>query len=474
MQDCRVLHLLDSAAMKRRVLAAVLPARSSLRELLQLALPVVVVQVGLMLMGVVDSIMVGRVSAAALAGVALGNVYFFAFAIFGTGVVMALDPVVSQAVGAGDEPAIARAVQRGLLLSALLTIPVSIPLCFAGPVLALLGQPADAVPIAHEYTLRIVPSVFPFFAFVVFRQTLQAMGRLAPIVWLTVLANLLNVWLDWSLVYGHFGMPALSANGAAWATTISRWAMMVGLVAVAWRDLHGHLRAVQPEVFRTAPLRRMIAIGAPIGVHMQLEFGVFGAVGLLMGRLGTDAVAAHQIALNLASLTFMVPLGVSAAATVLVGRAVGQGQPESVRHAARAALFVGVGFMCCTAILFIVVPSLFAMVYSRDVAVVALAASLIPIAGVFQVFDGLQAVSAGVLRGLADTRYPMVIGLVGFWLVGLPISLWLAFSMGLGPQGLWWGLVAGLVAVATLLLLRVRHRLGREMVRVVIDEGRRA
>ena len=460
--------------MPRHTLAAILPARSSLRELLQLAFPVVVVQVGLMLMGVVDSIMVGRVSAAALAGVALGNVYFFAFAIFGTGVVMALDPVVSQAVGAGDEPAIARAVQRGLLLSALLTIPVSIPLCFAGPVLALLGQPADAVPIAHEYTLRIVPSVFPFFAFVVFRQTLQAMGRLAPIVWLTVLANLLNVWLDWSLVYGHFGMPALSANGAAWATTISRWAMMVGLVAVAWRDLHGHLRAVQPEVFRTAPLRRMIAIGAPIGVHMQLEFGVFGAVGLLMGRLGTDAVAAHQIALNLASLTFMVPLGVSAAATVLVGRAVGQGQPESVRHAARAALFVGVGFMCCTAILFIVVPSLFAMVYSRDVAVVALAASLIPIAGVFQVFDGLQAVSAGVLRGLADTRYPMVIGLVGFWLVGLPISLWLAFSMGLGPQGLWWGLVAGLVAVATLLLLRVRHRLGREMVRVVIDEGRRA
>jgi MATE family multidrug resistance protein len=457
--------------MSRQAFAAILPARSSLRELLQLAFPVVVVQVGLMLMGVVDSIMVGRVSAAALAGVALGNVYFFAFAIFGTGVVMALDPVVSQAVGADDEPAIARAVQRGLLLSALLTIPVSIPLCFAGPVLALLGQPADAVPIAHSYTLRIVPSIFPFFAFIVFRQTLQAMGRLAPIVWLTVLANVLNTWLDWSLVYGHFGMPALGANGAAWATTISRWAMMVGLVAVAWPELHGHLRAVHPDVFRTAPLRRMIVIGAPIGVHMQLEFGVFGAVGLLMGRLGTDAVAAHQIALNLASLTFMVPLGVSAAATVLVGRAVGQGQPENVRNAARAALVVGVAFMCCTALLFTAVPSFFAGIYSRDIAVVSLAASLIPIAGVFQVFDGLQAVSAGVLRGLADTRYPMVIGLVGFWLVGLPVSLWLAFTMKLGPQGLWWGLVAGLVVVGLLLVLRVRHRLGRAMVRVVIDES---
>jgi MATE family multidrug resistance protein len=460
--------------MPRPTLLAALPPRAAFRELLKLALPVVVVQVGLMLMGVVDSIMVGRVSAAALAGVALGNVYFFAFAIFGTGVVMALDPVVSQAVGADDEPAIARAVQRGLLLSALLTIPVSIPLCFAGPVLALLGQPADAVPIAHSYTLRVVPSVFPFFAFIVFRQTLQAMGRLAPIVWLTILANLLNTWLDWSLVYGHSGMPALGANGAAWATTISRWAMVIGLLAVAWPELHGHLRSVHPDVFRTAPLRRMIAIGAPIGVHMQLEFGVFGAVGLLMGRLGTDAVAAHQIALNLASLTFMVPLGVSAAATVLVGRAVGQGQPANVRSAARAALIVGVAFMCCTAIIFTALPTLFARVYSEDVAVVTLAASLIPIAGVFQVFDGLQAVSAGVLRGLADTRYPMVIGLVGFWVVGLPISLWLAFPMRLGPQGLWWGLVAGLVAVGLLLVLRVRHRLRREMVRVVIDDGRKA
>jgi MATE family multidrug resistance protein len=455
--------------MRRPRLLPSLPRKAEFSELLNLALPVVVVQVGLMLMGVVDSIMVGRVSAAALAGVALGNVYFFAFAIFGVGVVMALDPVVAQVVGARDEPAIARAVQRGLLLSLLLTVPASVPLLFAGPLLTLLGQPADAVPIAHGYVLRMIPGVFPFFAFIVFRQTLQAMGRLRPIVWLTVLANLLNTLLDWTMVYGHWGMPAMGANGAAWATTISRWAMVLGLLAVAWPDLHGHLRALHPEVLRTAPLRRMLAIGAPIGVHMQLEFGVFGGVGLLMGRLGTDAVAAHQIALNLASLTFMVPLGVSAAATVLVGRAVGQGRPRQVRAAAWAALIVGVAFMCCTALVFTSVPTLLAQLYSNDATVVALAATLLPIAGVFQVFDGLQAVSAGVLRGVADTRYPMLIGLVGFWLVGLPISLWLAFPMGLGPQGLWWGLVAGLAAVASLLVLRVRHRLSRDVARVLID-----
>jgi MATE family multidrug resistance protein len=454
--------------MSRPSLSVALPSRESLRALLGLALPVVVVQVGLMLMGVVDSIMVGRVSAAALAGVALGNVYFFAFSIFGTGVVMALDPVVSQAVGAGDEPAIARAVQRGLLLSLLLTVPVSVPLFFAGPILAALGQPADAVPIAHGYVLRVIPGIFPFFAFVVFRQTLQAMGRLAPIVWLTVFANLLNVVLDWAMVYGHLGLPAMGANGSAWATTISRWVMVLGLLGAAWDSLHGHLRELHPEVFHTAPLRRMLAIGAPIGVHMQLEFGVFGAVGLLMGRLGTDAVAAHQIALNLASLTFMVPLGVSAAATVLVGRAVGRGDAEEVRAAAQSALLLGVGFMCGTALIFLTLPELFARIYSRDPVVIALAATLIPLAGVFQVFDGIQAVSAGILRGVADTRYPMVVGLVGFWLVGLPLSLALAFSFGLGPPGLWWGLVAGLAVVALLLLRRVRIRLRMAMERVIV------
>jgi MATE family multidrug resistance protein len=218
----------------------------------------------------------------------------------------------------------------------------------------------------------------------------------------------------------------------------------------------------------------MLAIGAPIGVHMQLEFGVFGTVGLLMGRLGTEAVAAHQIALNLASLTFMVPLGVAQAATVLVGRAVGEASPGQARRAASTSLIVGVSFMAVTALVFLFFPLTFAQVYSRDAAVLALAGTLIPIAGVFQVFDGLQVVSSGVLRGLADTRYPMVIGLVGFWLLGLPISLVLAFPLGLGPAGLWWGLAAGLAAASILLLWRVRRRLSGQVRRVLIDPGAEA
>lgn len=449
--------------------AGLLPDRNELRELLTLALPVVAVQVGLMTMGVADSIMVGGISAAALAGTALGNVWFFAAAVFGMGILLALDPVVSQAVGAGDEAGVGRAVQRGFLLSLLISLPVSLLLLMTGPVLTALGQPAEVVPIAEGYVLREVPSVFPFYAFIVVRQTLQAMGRLAPIVWVIVAANLANIGLNAVLIHGLLGFPELGVNGSAWATTIARWLMLVLLIRVAWDSLRPTLVPLRPESFAAAPIGRMLAIGAPIGAHMQLEFGVFGVVGILMGRLGTEAVAAHQIALNLASLTFMVPLGVATAGTILVGRSVGEGRPDRARRSARAALVVGVGFMVLTAAVFLGVPRLLAGVYSRDAAVVALAAALIPLAGVFQVFDGLQVVSSGVLRGLADTRYPMIIGLVGFWLLGLPISLYLGFSLRWGPTGLWWGLVVGLASVSLLLLARVRTRFGRELSRVIID-----
>jgi MATE family multidrug resistance protein len=200
----------------------------------------------------------------------------------------------------------------------------------------------------------------------------------------------------------------------------------------------------------------------------MLEFGAFGATGLLMGLLGAREMAGHQVALKLASLTFMVPLGVSAAGAVLVGHAVGRGDAPRARRASAAALTIGVGFMTLSAALFLALPLPLARLFTNDGTVALLAASLIPIAGVFQVFDGLQAVSAGVLRGLGDTRFPLLANLLGFWIVGLPTSAWLAFSAGLGPTGLWWGLVAGLAAVAACLVQRVRRRLagGVERLRI--------
>jgi MATE family multidrug resistance protein len=214
----------------------------------------------------------------------------------------------------------------------------------------------------------------------------------------------------------------------------------------------------------------MLRLGLPIGLQYELEVGVFATVALIMGHLGALQASAHQIAINIASLTFMVPLGVSSATSVLVGRAVGAGQADGARRAALAGLVAGAGFMMVSACVLGLVPRALARAYTPDPRILDLAARLIPIAGVFQVFDGTQVVSIGALRGVGDTRTPMIVNLVGYWAFAIPISLVLAFPLGLGPQGLWWGLVAGLAMVAGLLLLRVRARLGQRLERIVIDE----
>ncbi len=426
-----------------------------------------------MLMGVVDSIMVGRLSAEGLGAVALGNVYFFAAGVFGMGLLMALDPLVAQAVGAEDEPAIARAVQRGLLIAVALSLPCSFLLLFAEPVLRAVGQPDVLARGASVYAWCLIPGILPFYGFIVLRQTLQARELMRPIVLTIVGANLVNVFLNWILIYGRLGAPALGVAGSAWATTISRWLMLLALLALAWHEVRPHLMPVRREVFEWPPLARMLSLGAPIGLQYMMEYGVFGTVALLMGWLGTIPIAAHQIAINLASLTFMVPLGIASAAAVLVGHAVGRADLPGARRAARAALVCGVAFMATTALAMLVMPVPLARIYSRDAPVVALAAALLPIAGTFQIFDGLQVVSLGILRGLADTRAPFLIALLGFWLLGFPVSYALGFHRGLGAIGLWWGLVVGLAAVALLLLGRVRARLRREVRRVEGGEGGR-
>jgi MATE family multidrug resistance protein len=445
------------------------PGVVDLRSLLGLAIPVVVVQVGLMLMGVVDTIMVGHVSAADLAAVALGNLYVFAAVAFGLGTLMALDPVVAQAVGARDEPAVARGIQRGIVLSLLITIPSTLACLPAEHVLSFLGQPADVVPRAGDFVRWSIGGILPFFGFVVLRQSLQAMGRMRPVVAVILAANVLNAVLCWLFVFGHAGSVS-GAAGAALASACARWAMALGLLALAWRDLRPSLRPFRREALAGGPLLRMFAIGAPIGIQYELEMGVFAVVALLMGRLGTAQVAAHQVAINIASLTFMVPLGISAAASVLVGRAVGAGDAPRARRAAAVALAVGLGFMAASGLVLGFLPGPLARVYTSDAGVLALAMLLIPLAGVFQIFDGLQVVSIGVLRGVGDTRAPMIVNVLGFWLIGFPVSLWLGFGAGGGAVGLWWGLVVGLAAVAIFLVLRVRARMSRSLERLVIEE----
>jgi multidrug resistance protein, MATE family len=434
-----------------------------------IATPVVVVQVGMMLMGVVDTLMVGRLNADALAAVALGNLYFFNCIVIPMGTLMALDPLVAQAVGAGDDLAVTRAIQRGMVLAVGLGLLATTAMLPVRSLLEAFRQPASIIPGATQYVHVGAWSMVPFLAFMVLRQSLQALHRLAPIVLTILAANLLNAALNWVLIFGHLGMPRMGVTGAAVATVIGRWSMVGMLLVVAWKDLRPHLAHLRPDTLAWRPLGRMLALGFPIGLQQFLEYSAFACVGLMMGTFGPVQVASHHIALNLAALTFMVPLGVAAAGAVRVGHAVGAVDLPRARHAARIAFVIGAGFMTTTAALFLLLPGPLAAMYTSDGAVVAIAASLIPIAGVFQVFDGLQAVGAGVLRGLGDTRVPLVAMLSGYWLIGIPVSVWLGFHSPLGPRGLWWGFVAGLAATAIFLLLRIRILFRRGVSRVHID-----
>ena len=446
------------------------PHRDEFRRTIGLALPIVGVQLGWMLMGLVDTLMVGRLSARDLAAVALGNLFFMGIVSFGMGLLMALDPLVAQAVGARDRLAASRAVQRGLVVAAVLTIPTTLALLPAAPALRALGQPREVVPLAADYVFACLPGVFPLLVFYALRQTLQAHGRVAPVLWVVLAANLANAAFNWVLVYGKFGFPALGGAGAGWASSAARLLLAVGLLAAGWPVLGALVRPWRADAFAVRPLGRMVRLGAPVGLMTMLEFTAFGVTGLMMGWFGEVPMAGHQIALNLASFTFMVPLGIASSGSVLVGHAIGRGDLPGARRESGAALLLGVGFMTASALLFLVVPRILAGAFTTDAAVLAVAAALLPIAGVFQVFDGTQVVCAGLLRGLGDTRVPMLGNLVGFWVIGIPAGAFLALRLGYGPPGLWWGLVVGLAAVGLLLLARTASLLRRGVGRVRVDD----
>ena len=451
-------------------LSAYRPTREDVRTLFALAAPVAMVQIGLMSMGAIDTVMVGRVSPTDLAAVAIGNLYFFGIAMFGMGMLYALDPVIAQGVGASDTEAVARGVQRGLVLAAVLAGVAMLLLVPAGRLLTLARQPIDVVPVANEYAHGLILGMLPFYGFIVLRQSLQAMTRVRPILVTVVVGNLVNVFLNWVLIFGNLGVSPMGAVGSAWGSSLSRWFILLMLAVVSWSDLRSALLPPRRGVLALAPLARFVRVGAPIGAQQWLEYGVFGAAGLLMGLLGTIAIGSHQVALQLAALTFMIPVGVAQATSVVVGQAVGREDPAGARRAVGAGVAAATAFMSFTAVMFLTVPTPLARLFSNDPTVVVATAALLPIAGVFQVFDGLQVSAAGALRGIGDTRVPMLLTLVGFWVIGLPACVFLGFRLDLGPRGVWWGLALGIGVVAILLMHRIRRRFGRELRRLVIDE----
>jgi MATE family multidrug resistance protein len=437
------------------------PWRREIRSMLRLAAPIAAVQLGQMGMGLVDVLMVGRWSDSALAGIALGNMYVWSLLGFGYGVLAALDPVVSQAVGAGRTGEIRGAVQRGLALALVVGTVLTAACLGAEPFFRLLEQPDEVRPLAVAYVHWSTPGILPFMVFVALRQSLQALSTVRPILWTMLAANALNAVLNWVLIFGHLGFPALGLRGSALASDLSRLWLAIGIAWAGWPLLRPHLLPFEVAALRPGAWLGLLRIGLPIGSQFLLEMGAFSAVMLFMGHIGSSEVAGHKVALTLASASFMVPVGISAATAVRVGYAVGRGDGEGLRRAATVALVLGGAVMAVFGLLFLALPRPLAWLFTESAEVVPIAVALIPLAGIFQVFDGIQVVSIGVLRGLAETRTPLIVNAIGFWAIGLPLGWWLTFRAGLGPTGLWWGLVAGLAAVASILLARVLWRLRR-------------
>ena len=464
------------------------PSRSfadELRQLLRLGLPIALVQLGMTALNFVDIAMLGHHDEASLPAMALGNTLSWGAMMFCMGAVTAVDPLLSQAIGARDHAAVPRLLGRGLLLAVLLGVPAMLLLLPAEGWLRLCGQQPELIPGAASYARLQAFAVLPFLWYSVLRIGLSAHARLWPQVVTIVAGNLANAALDWVLIFGKFGLPAYGPTGAAVATVICRWLMLFGLLAFGWRDLGPHLRAlreraVRSEALALRPALRLLGLGAPIGAQFVLEMGVFAATALLIGNLDANGgggepgaagpgLGGHQIALQLASLSFMVPLGIGMAASVRVGWAIGRGDPGAVARAVQAALVAAIVVMTGFMLLFLLGPGLLAGLMTAQPAQFAVAVALIPIAGVFQIGDGVQVVAIGCLRGLGDVRSPVLANVVGFWVLGLPLGCWLAFGRGQGPAGLWWGLVLGLFVVAIGLVVVVRWEVLGRRGRLSID-----
>jgi MATE family multidrug resistance protein len=448
------------------------PLIAELRPLLRLALPLAVAQGGQALMGLVDTAVVGHAGSLPLAGTGLGLALFMALAVFGMGVMHGVDPLVSQAMGAGDPRRARGVLWQASWLACGLSAALAVPFLLAPRALVPLGVGPAVAESAASYLLWRLPGLPFLLAFFGVRAYLQALGVTRAIVAATLVANAANLALDVLLVFGGAALPpwawpltavpAMGAGGAAMATSL---VTALQLAILCWAV--GRVPVPGGPVPRRPDAReigRAVRIGLPIGLHMGAEVGIFALAGFLAARLGQVPVAAHQLATAVASLTFTVAVGFGNAGSVRVGWAVGARDREGARRAGLAAFGAGAAFMAVTGAMFLIFPGPIARLLTSDPDVVAVAIPLLRVAALFQISDGVQAVGAGVLRGAGETRYTFAANVVGHWALGCPAAVLLAFPAGLGVVGLWWGFVLGLSAVAAALLGRFLRISAREIV----------
>lgn len=434
-----------------------------LRSLLALAAPLVLAQLAQNGMGFVDTLMVGRLGASALAGMALGATIFQTVSIVSVAILLSVGPQVAQAVGAKRWDDAGKAARQGLWLALAISIPGVVLFVNAGAVLHAVGMGPSTADAAGEY-LRAIAYGFPaMVALTALRGFLEGQGDTRPIMLIAFVGVGLNVFANDTLIFGKHGFPALGLVGAGYATSVVFTTMLALAAAfVSWRYARYRVFAGlrRPDL---GTIRELFRVGWPISVTLGFEVGLFSAAALVMGHFGAAALAGHQIALQSASMAFMVPLGVAIATGVRVGQAAGGGDLLAVRRAGSLGIAVAASFMVLTATVFWTLPRLVIGLYVRmsdpaNAEMIRYATQFLAVAGLFQVVDGIQVAASGALRGLKDTRVPMLLTLVAYWLVGMPVALVLAFPLGVGPRGLWFGMVVALALAALLLTTRFARR----------------
>lgn len=443
------------------------PLRAEFVATLALAWPLVLTNVAQMGLATADVVLTSRLGAETLAAGALATNLYFAFAFLGFGLVSATAPLMAEALGRKTRSIrdVRRTVRQGLWVCCLVALPLWVLLWNGERILIAFGEPPLLASQAGDYLRVLEWGLLPLFGFSVLRQFLSALERPGWPLAVGLGAIPVNVGLAVLLIWGGWGIPALGLVGAGIATTVTAFLMVAALAGVI--VLHSRFRRWRlfgrwwrPDLPR---LRHLLQLGLPIAATLLFETGVFNAAAFVMGLFGPTVLAAHAVALQIAALTFMVPLGIAQAATVRVGLAFGARDPDGISRAGRAALTLAVAFMSTTALLFVLAPDMLVSAFldadvRANAGVIELAAGFLLFAALFQVADGLQAVGSGLLRGVQDARMPMLLAGLGYWGIGAPLGLFLAFPCGLGGRGIWIGLATGLIVVAALMLRRWHGR----------------
>jgi multidrug resistance protein, MATE family len=435
--------------------------RREFRPTLRLALPLVLAELGWMSMAIVDTIMVGHLpdSATAMAAVSLGSNIFIVLALFGAGLLMGLDTLVSQAFGADQREDCHRSLINSIYLSIVLTPLLAAPVWLLPGLLRDMQIDPAILTLAIPYTKALAVGLLPLLLYFAVRRCLQAMNMVRIVAFALITANVVNAVGNWLLVYGHWGAPAMGAVGSGWSTAVARVYMAAVLVLyLLWYDRRHRTDLLKTPVDIDFPrIRRLITLGYPAALQFTLESGVFALVTALIARLGPVPLASHQIALNTVALTYMVPLGISSAAAVRVGQAIGCKDPRAAGDAGNTAIFLGAAFMTCASAALLIFPRAIAHMYTPAEDIIRATTYLLAAGAAFQLFDGIQTVATGALRGAGDTRTPMLCHFIAYWIIGLPLGYWLCFHLGWGAFGLWSGLSLALILIGVVLLLTWRR-----------------